>query len=160
MQQIGIGIKLLDYVQFTDGFVMNECKYVDFDYIYDWLENRKYKYTIMNPPGGLGTPMRKYLLTNDSYVLVKDARLATNYNLNVCEECKFFPCQDAMISLRITANGCLKRCLIRDDNMISFYDDLIKKDYSSVKKKIENIYTILVESKFYEKMWRDKVEKE
>lgn len=153
-QEIGIGIKLLDYVQFDDGYSKKECEYVDFDFLYEKLTEEGYEYCYVGAPGGLGTPMRKYSLDNGAFLLVKDARVATNYNLSVCKECEFFPCQDAMISLRITANGKLKRCLIRDDNLVDVYEDLKSMNYASVKEKIARMYDLLCNSEYFENKWR------
>lgn len=141
-------IKLLDCVDFN-----NEDNYRDFEKVYTYLNemcNGKYHY--ITPPGGLGTPMRVYHIQNTN-IIIKDATVGTNYNYETCKNCKNYPCQDALISLRVTANGKLKRCLIRDDNLVDISNDLRNNNYKQIHMKIREAYRILSEAKFEKKRW-------
>lgn len=150
-QKLHANIKILDYVKFANG-LSDEYKYQSFDFLYQYLEKNGYKHNLVLPPGGLGTPMKVYDVNNIK-VIIKDATVGTNYNSQVCGKCDNFPCQDALISLRVTSNGMLKRCLIRNDNMVDIYSDLIKKNYKNVKEKIQESYDILINADYHENKW-------
>lgn len=150
-------LKLLDYIDINHS--KNEWKknYVLLKETIDYLKNISIKEDIRLPPGGLGTPMPVYILDGGTEVLVKDATIGTNYN-EVCKRCKYYPCQDAMISLRITANGFLKICLIRDDNLVNIIDDLRNEDYQSVAESLESSYKMLVDSIYIKNAWNPLME--
>lgn len=148
-----VNIKILDCVDFPGS---SETRYVSFDTIYHYLEESKgLTFDYMLPPGGLGTPMRRYI-SGKTKIILKDAKEGTNYNKNVCTKCDYYPCQDALISLRITANGYLKRCLIRDDNLVEFRTDLENKNYKSVKEKLADAFNILMEAEYHRNKWNGK----
>ena len=69
-------------------------------------------------PGGIGAPLLEYRMKNGLKVVLKDAAAGTYYSKS-CLSCRFYPCQDALISLRVTHDGHLKRCLIRNDNIVN-----------------------------------------
>lgn len=148
-------LKLLDYIDVGSEKNNWDNNYAPFDKVGDYLKNIRIKEKILLPPGGLGTPMPTYTLKSGIDVLVKDSSVGTNYN-TICESCKNYPCQDALISLRITANASLKRCLIRDDNLIETLDDLRNKDYNSVKSKIQESFVLLMSARYVENAWKPK----
>lgn len=145
--EMNVSIKLLDCVDFEE-----EGKYAPLHELYESLDHRFGNSSYVLPPGGLGTPMRKYIF-NDSNILLKDASVGTNYNKKVCNECKYYPCQDAMISLRITADGKLKRCLIRDDNLVDIKSNLDNFEYETVEKKLQDSYDLLINAEYKENFW-------
>lgn len=146
--ELQINIKILDYVDLND-----EAKYVPLNDLYERMDKKFGKYEYILPPGGLGTPMRKYSY-NKSSIIIKDAMVGTNYNKDVCNQCIHYPCQDAMISLRITADGKLKRCLVRDDNLIDIKSDLDNGNYGKVKLKLQESYDLLINSKYEKEFWK------
>ncbi|MBC8485058.1 MAG: radical SAM protein, partial [Bacteroidetes bacterium] len=68
-------------------------------------------------PGGTGTPMKGYLLTNEVKLFMRDATAGTHYG-KTCETCENFPCQDGLMALKLTCDGKLKFCLYRNDNLV------------------------------------------
>lgn len=145
-----VNIKILDYVNFN-----RDAKYKPLSDLYEYLNKKFGKFEYILPPGGLGTPMRKYSY-NGSNIILKDATVGTNYNKEVCNKCIHYPCQDAMISLRITSDGQLKRCLIRDDNLINIKSDMDKGDYDKVMLKLQESYDLLINSNYEKESWKAK----
>lgn len=144
-------LKLLDYIQMPNN-KLSDGSYINLACLKNKLEALSNKQSIELPPGGLGTPMSKYTVSSDFEIIVKDATVGTNYH-ETCKTCKNYPCQDALISLRITANGLLKKCLLRDDNLINILDDLRNDDIYSVKEKMASVFNVLLNSNYYEKAW-------
>jgi release factor glutamine methyltransferase len=144
-------LKLLDLMNLSDAQYW-KTNYLNFKQIEDQLGKVAVSVSWVFPPGGLGSPMPKYLLKNGVEVFLRDATIGTNYH-ETCKDCVNFPCQDALISLRLTSDGKLKRCLIRDDNLVEILTDLRKGDLQMVKNKIESCYRILIESKFFPFKW-------
>lgn len=145
-------LKLIDLMDLNDHKYW-ETNYLNFKLVEDKLEKEATSTSWVFPPSGLGSPMPKYTLRNGVEVLLRDATIGTNYN-NSCKTCSNFPCQDALISLRLTSNGKLKKCLIRDDNLVDILNDLRGNDFDSVRDKIKSCYEALYESKFYPFKWR------
>ena len=112
----------------------------------------------MYPPGGLGTPMPVYKI-NGTEVIVKDASIGTNYH-DTCNSCINYPCQDALISLRVTHDGKLKRCLIRDDNLVDVLTPLRSGNKEEVRKLISESYMIFEETKYQPNAWIPENEKQ
>ncbi|WP_187344081.1 radical SAM protein [Streptomyces sp. 3211.6] len=67
--------------------------------------------------GGLGYPMTVLTLTSGMRVVVKDSTAGAWYG-SVCRGCPFFPCHDALMALRLTADMRLQFCLLREDNTV------------------------------------------
>lgn len=67
--------------------------------------------------GGLGHPMTVVTLPSGLEVMLKDSRAGAWYG-SVCEGCPFFPCHDALMALRLTADLRLQFCLLRQDNTV------------------------------------------
>ncbi len=97
----GSRLKLLDYMKINgNGW---ETEYLPFEQLRKDLEKRAERVSWMYPPGGLGTPMPLFKI-NGTEVMVKDACIGTNYH-ETCNACINYPCQDALISLRVTHDG-------------------------------------------------------
>lgn len=152
-RDLGVSIKLLDCVEFENENGVKASSYTNFDFIYEYMKEKQIECDFIDAPGGLGTPMRRYPIGKDIYLIVKDARKGTNYNLEVCKDCENFPCQDAMISLRVTSNGQLKRCLIRDDNLVDIYPEIKSGQLELAKEKIGELYQLFIDSEYYEEKW-------
>jgi len=147
-------LKLIDMMSLTNEEYWKE-NYISLNVIEKKLETMAVSTGWGFPPGGLGTPMPEYTLKNSLKVYLRDATIGTNYH-ELCKNCLNFPCQDALISLRITSDGKLKMCLIRDDNLVETLNDLHKGNIEVVKKKIKSCYERLIESKFYPFKWEPK----
>jgi cyclic pyranopterin phosphate synthase len=51
-------------------------------------------------------------------VVFKDSRAGAWYG-DICKDCVFFPCHDALMALRLTSDGRLQFCLLREDIAIN-----------------------------------------
>lgn len=67
--------------------------------------------------GGLGHPMTSLIMDSGMEILVKDSTAGAWYGAK-CKTCPFFPCHDALMALRLTADLRLQFCLLRGDNTI------------------------------------------
>jgi cyclic pyranopterin phosphate synthase len=67
--------------------------------------------------GGLGHPMTVVTLPSGLEVMLKDSTAGAWYG-SVCNGCPFFPCHDALMALRLTADLRLQFCLLRQDNTV------------------------------------------
>lgn len=149
-------LKLLDYMKVNgNGW---ETEYLPFEQLRKDLEKRAEGVSWMYPPGGLGTPMPLFKI-NGTEVMVKDASIGTNYH-ETCNACMNYPCQDALISLRVTHDGKLKRCLIRDDNLVDVLTPLRRGDNEEVRKLILESYRIFEETKYQPNAWSPENEKQ
>lgn len=64
--------------------------------------------------GGLGHPMLGITLPSGLEVVVKDHRAGAWYG-SICDGCRHYPCHDALMALRLTADARLQFCLLRHD---------------------------------------------
>ncbi|MGJ5040670.1 radical SAM protein [Bradyrhizobium sp. HKCCYLRH1062] len=64
--------------------------------------------------GDLGHPMTVLTMPGGLRVIVKDSTEGAWYG-NVCTGCKFYPCHDALMALRLTADLRAQICLLRED---------------------------------------------
>jgi cyclic pyranopterin phosphate synthase len=71
-------------------------------------------------PGRLGHPMPRFFLENEAVVLIKTLKAGAWYS-NSCWNCRFFPCDDAVMALRLTPDGKLQFCLKRADTMVNLH---------------------------------------
>lgn len=155
-RKTGSRLKLLDYMKVNDNGW--ETKYLPFEQLRKDLEKRAEGVFWMYPPGGLGTPMPLFKI-NRTKVMVKDASIGTNYHAT-CNACVNYPCQDALISLRVTHDGKLKRCLIRDDNLVDVLTSLRIEDREEVRRLISDSYKIFEETKYQPNAWNPENEKQ
>jgi cyclic pyranopterin phosphate synthase len=64
--------------------------------------------------GDLGHPMTVLHMNSGSEVVLKDSAAGAWYG-SVCEGCAFYPCHDALMALRLTADTRLQFCLLREE---------------------------------------------
>jgi GTP 3',8-cyclase len=67
--------------------------------------------------GGLGHPMTVVTLPSGLEIMLKDSGVGAWYG-SVCNGCPFFPCHDALMALRLTADLRLQFCLLRRDSTV------------------------------------------
>lgn len=67
--------------------------------------------------GGLGHPMTAITLNSGLEILLKDSVAGAWYG-SICKSCVFFPCHDALMAIRLTADMRLQFCLLRGDNTV------------------------------------------
>lgn len=87
--------------------------YTDMAVVTRYIETRAVS-TSTKHQGGLGHPLKAYVLDSGLEILVKDHRLGAWYS-SICEACRFFPCHDALMAVRVTAAHQLQYCLLRED---------------------------------------------
>jgi cyclic pyranopterin phosphate synthase len=64
--------------------------------------------------GGLGHPMLGLRMPSGLEVIVKDHHAGAWYG-SICAGCRHYPCHDALMALRLTADARLQFCLLRED---------------------------------------------
>lgn len=79
-------------------------------------------------------------------VIVKSTKAGAYYHAS-CKECTHFPCYDALMALRLTPDGKLQKCLLRDDNMFDLLSSIEKND--SVESGINNMLSNYTEAEFF-----------
>lgn len=154
--QMNTSIKFLDLInlQTTEEHKYFWAKeYFHFNNLIKTIENYGGVFVgFENAPGGIGGPLLEYKMINGLQVVIKDASIGTFY-AQPCLQCNYYPCQDALISLRITHDGNLKRCLIRNDNITNILFPLRKGDDSLVSEYIKHEFNILCNAKYIAKKW-------
>ena len=102
-------------------------------------------------PGGLGTPMSEFIMPNGVSVFIKDSTKGSHYSQE-CHKCELFPCQDALMALRLTSNGNLQTCLYRKDKLINF-QDYVDCGIEKMDFKIKEILSYYQQAEFYHQAW-------
>jgi len=118
-------IKFLDLIVDIPAFpnVSNRFGRVGKDYYFDLreifpsLQEQSSSSDVYFQPGGLGHPMNRFFMPSGATVIIKSSR-AGAWHGDVCAGCKFFPCHDALMALRLTSDGKLQYCLLREDNLV------------------------------------------
>jgi len=64
--------------------------------------------------GGLGNPMLEFTLESGMKIIIKDHHTGAWYG-SICKGCKYYPCNSALMALRLTADARLQYCLLRKD---------------------------------------------
>jgi len=97
--------------------------------------------------GGLGHPMRKFQLPSGLCVLVKDHKAGAWYG-SICQSCPSFPCHDALMALRVTADLRLQYCLLREDVAIDLRP--LFQDAEALNTALRNAISVFSEATFME----------
>lgn len=150
----GSSLKLLDLIYFPsiDRFWRNE--YLHFDVIRNRLERWGARpMGLEEAPGGIGAPLTEYRMPDNTKIVLKDSTRGTFYHKS-CEDCRNFPCQDAIISVRVTHDGHLKRCLIRNDNLVSILPMVREGRTDDAMQAIRDTFRIMTESQYYPFAWK------
>lgn len=150
----GAILKLLDLMNMPGESHFLANYYVPFDEITKELARKAKSQNIVIPPGGCGTPMPRFEMPNGAVVIVKDARIGTWYS-DVCIECENFPCQDAIMALRLTSDGYLQRCLLRDDNLIDLLS-LVEnmESQETIDAAVETALRTYNDAVYHEEAWK------
>ena len=119
-------LKLLDVIQDLDvgaeSFARRLSKvrgttlkdlYVPLDGIVQLLRPQAISEKVIRQ-GGLGHPMLSMRLMSGLTVTVKSHTAGAWYG-SICHTCAYYPCHDALMALRLTADMRLQFCLLRDD---------------------------------------------
>lgn len=93
------------------------------DSIVDLFRRRAINEEIVFAPGGLGHPMICLGMENGGVVLFKQLT-AGGWYAPTCQKCPHFPCDDALMALRLQPTSSLQVCLKRDDNLLPLGESL------------------------------------
>lgn len=74
--------------------------------------------------GGLGHPMLSLQMPSGLEIVMKDHSAGAWYGRK-CDNCRYFPCHDALMGLRLTPDNRLQYCLLRDDVFVDLRPSLI-----------------------------------
>ena len=150
----GAVLKLLDLMDMPQNPKFLSQFYFSFDDVEKDLSEKALSCSVTTPPCGIGTPMPVFKMANGATVMIKDARKGTWYG-DTCAGCKHYPCQDAIMALRITSDGCLQRCLIRSDNLVNLLAQLESvTDRKVIDSAIKTVLLTYDKAVFHEKGWK------
>jgi cyclic pyranopterin phosphate synthase len=102
------------------------------------LKKRAIKLSVVGQ-GGFGHPMLNLQMPSGLEVLIKDHTAGAWYGA-ICNGCKFYPCHDALMALRLTADARLQFCLLREEIAIDL-KPLIKSPNGELKNTIADALT-------------------
>ena len=161
LESLGGGsLKLLDLiddiVQERDERCLDVSKCIKISEVIKDLDKICLSSEIINAPGGLGHPMKRFVLPNNVDVVVKTSQEGAFYHAD-CKKCVNFPCYDALMALRLTPNGSLQRCLLREDNLVDLKSYVHNED--DLDDAIRKVLSTYSEAVFYEKEQIDKMKK-
>ncbi|MEU7031487.1 radical SAM protein [Streptomyces sp. NPDC046275] len=97
--------------------------------------------------GGLGHPMTVFTLTSGMKVVIKDSTAGAWYG-SVCRGCPLFPCHDALMALRLTADARLQFCLLREDATVDLAPLLDAGDTKAVLARVEAAFEMYAAAYF------------
>lgn len=162
LREVGGGsLKLLDLiddiVETEKGRCVDVKKCISVTDVLKQLDLISISSEIINAPGGLGHPMKRYLLDGNVDVIVKTSAAGAFYHED-CKKCKNYPCYDALMALRLTPDGFLQRCLLRDDTLVDLkpyiYED------KNLDKKIAEVLNTYSEAEFYDNSMIENIRKD
>ncbi|SEM81548.1 radical SAM protein [Streptacidiphilus jiangxiensis] len=97
--------------------------------------------------GGLGHPLTVFTMPSGMEVVVKDSAAGAWYG-SVCKGCPIFPCHDALMALRLTADGRLQFCLLREDVTVDLAQHLAAGDTAAVDAAVEAAFHVYADAYF------------
>lgn len=154
----GADLKIIDLMDLNPGGSWKginwDTEYLNLSFVKQELSERIVEISTSYPPGGLGTPMPTFILDTGVRLMLRDATVGTNYDPEICGECNNYPCQDALISLRLTHDGFLKKCLIRNDNLVDVITPLKQGNLDEVKNRIKSTFNIFMRAEYRPNAWK------
>jgi cyclic pyranopterin phosphate synthase len=97
--------------------------------------------------GDLGHPMTIFTMATGLELILKDSRAGAWYS-GICEGCRFFPCHDALMALRLTADRRLQFCLLRDDLTVNLDGPLRRSDDSELRDVVQSALAVYSGAEF------------
>ncbi|MFD7614382.1 radical SAM protein [Streptomyces sp. NPDC059828] len=97
--------------------------------------------------GGLGHPMTVFTMPSGTKVVIKDSNAGAWYG-SVCRGCALFPCHDALMALRLTADARLQFCLLREDVTVDLAPLLEKGDGEGLAAQVEAAFEMYAAASF------------
>lgn len=149
----GAVLKLLDLMDLLDDRPNDVSLYYPLNSVVERLNAMSVSAGVLLPLG-TGTPMPQFTMANGATVLVKDARVGTWYG-DVCNNCKNYPCHDAIMALRLTPRGLLQRCLLREDNLVDLWSmvEQGKSDFE-IDSAVSEVLMTYANAYYIEKAWK------
>lgn len=151
----GCSLKLLDLICLNPNEDIDfwRQEFIHFDQVRPILEGLEATLVgLEEAPGGIGAPLTDYRLPSGLQVVVKDSTRGTYYH-DSCKDCRNYPCQDALISVRVTHDGSLKRCLVRNDNLVALLPLLRSGRTDEVASEIRAVFNLMTESSYHPFAW-------
>lgn len=146
-------LKLIDLIHLPEIENFWHEEYLNFNEIRSLLKEIGAEYIGKEEaPGGVGAPLSEFKLPDNTQIVIKDSTQGTFYH-ETCNDCTNYPCQDALISVRLTHDGRLKRCLIRNDNLVDILPLIRSGNITEATWAVEETFKIMTESKFYPFKW-------
>jgi cyclic pyranopterin phosphate synthase len=99
-------------------------------------------------PGGLGHPMPRFRLPNGATILIKSSNEGAWYG-GICEGCALFPCHDALMAVRLTADGKLQYCLLREDNLVDLRSMVQRGDVTGAEAAVAEAVRMYSQARFF-----------
>lgn len=93
----------------------------------------------------LGNPVINFTMSSGLVVSVKDHQEGAWYG-SICEGCKHFPCNSAIVALRLTADKRLQYCLLRDDLCVDL--DPVLSDPAALERTLSKVLGVYNEAYF------------
>jgi len=152
VRELGGGtIKLLDLIDdipdFKESSQIRQHS-VSIEEIIDGIRNQALEEKTKTAPGGLGHPMLSLALKGNVEVLIKSANAGAFYG-DTCNGCTNFPCHDALMALRLTPDGKLQRCLLRNDNLLDLHGAVTENNVAEINNIINAAITTYKTAEFY-----------
>ncbi len=98
--------------------------------------------------GDLGHPMKALRMRSGLDVVIKDHKAGSWYG-SICSGCAHYPCHDALMALRVTADHRLQFCLLRADIAIDLAPHLADGN-ANLEKAIEDALRVYGDAKLNE----------
>jgi cyclic pyranopterin phosphate synthase len=154
-RRYGTSLKLLDLVNMSAPAGHEEWlrDFVPFSEVRKIIEGLAGEFDgLEETPGGVGAPLLSFRMPDGLQVVMKDSLYGLCYGAS-CRECPKYPCQDAVISLRVTHDGRLKKCLVRDDNLVPLRQQLLNRDGHAVENSLGAMFQELTSSRLVPGVW-------
>lgn len=141
-------VKRLKFILGDPGASLEKL-YLPLDGFAKILANKSKNYETIYQ-GGLGHPMTLINLNSGLKVIVKDHQRGAWYG-SICRKCKFYPCHDALMALRLTPDYRLQYCLLREDITADLGQYIISNDFQSLHHELKRALAIYETSTFITK---------
>jgi cyclic pyranopterin phosphate synthase len=114
-RELSINLKIEEVIRDIGEYNhAGEPLHADLEPVKKQLRQQTTSSEIIHAPGGLGHPMEVFHIGNGTSVIWKMFAAGACYGPS-CRQCSHFPCDDALMALRLLPNGCLQTCLKRMD---------------------------------------------